>query len=134
MRASSYTTRQRETLLRYLMGLDGEHVTIEQLTEHFAKDAAPVGRTTIYRYLAKLEQEGLVRRFKVDGLSSACYQFIREPASCGDHFHLKCEQCGTLVHLECDSLAQIQQHVLAEHSFRINPLKTVFYGLCEGCQ
>ena len=46
----------------------------------------------------------------------------------------KCERCGALIHLECDELCQIQRHLFAEHGFVLNPLRTVFWGLCAACQ
>jgi Fur family ferric uptake transcriptional regulator len=133
MRAAHYTTWQREAIRDYLASLRGEHVTVEQIMTHFAAAKQAIGRTTVYRYLDKLVQDGQVRKYTVEGLPCACFQFIEESVEHDDHFHLKCEQCGELQHLECDILSDIQQHVLAEHAFRINALKTVFYGVCGNC-
>ena len=46
---------------------------------------------------------------------------------------MKCELCGRLIHLECDELEELGGHLKAEHGFVINPLRTVFYGLCTDC-
>ena len=45
----------------------------------------------------------------------------------------KCEKCGKLIHLHCDELEEIQTHILKEHRFKMDPMRTVFYGLCENC-
>ncbi|NLG11001.1 MAG: transcriptional repressor [Coriobacteriaceae bacterium] len=133
MATTSYNTRQREAIRDYLMSLKGEHVTVDQVLAHFSSTKAPIGRTTIYRYLDKLTRDGKARRFSVDGLPCACFQFIDEPEGCDDHFHLKCESCGALLHLECDELQYIREHVFEHHAFDINALKTVFYGTCQEC-
>jgi len=133
MRTSTYATRQREALLDYLLTLGDGHVTVDQMTTHFSATATPIGRTTVYRFLERLVQEGSARRFTMDGMPSACYQHIREPAHCTEHFHLKCERCGVLMHLECHELAEVEHHILTSHTFKVNPLKTVLYGTCEHC-
>ncbi len=35
--------------------------------------------------------------------------------------------------MHCDELEQIQGHLYEEHHFKLNPLRTVFYGICEEC-
>jgi Fur family ferric uptake transcriptional regulator len=72
-----------------------------------------------------------VRRYNLEG--EACYQYIDESGGCREHFHLKCEKCGTLIHLECAVLNDTADHVRREHRFEINPFKTVFYGICKNC-
>ena len=47
--------------------------------------------------------------------------------------YLKCEKCGSLIHMECEELEGIIEHINSHHGFRLNPLKTVIYGICEGC-
>ena len=131
---TSYNTKQREAIRVYLTSLHGEHVTIDQVVAHFANSSQKVGRTTVYRYLEKLFQVGQVRKYKTEGQSSACFQYIEEPGICSTHFHLRCNRCGRLSHLECPALHDIEDHILEKHAFRIDPLKTVFFGVCASCQ
>ncbi|MCL2014185.1 MAG: transcriptional repressor [Oscillospiraceae bacterium] len=132
-RSSNYNTKQREAILGYIISLSGAHVTAAQITEHFAKESVPIGRTTIYRHLDKLTRNGAVRRYTTDGISGACYQYINNSENCDTHLHLKCESCGELKHAECEMLRQIKRHVSDQHSFEVNPLKIVLYGKCEEC-
>lgn len=79
-------------------------------------------------------EEGIVRKYVLDGKSSACYQFLSgEPHACTEHFHLKCTQCGQLFHVSCDYLNQLGEHLLEHHGFVIDHTKTVLYGLCAAC-
>jgi Fur family ferric uptake transcriptional regulator len=130
-RSAKYTTQQGRRILEYLAALGDKHSTVEQIVQHFKKQKPAIGQTTVYRHLEKLNNSGVLRRFVLDE-GSACYQFV-ESAACQEHFHLKCEKCGGLIHLECTLLDEIQTHVLKEHSFQINALKTIFYGTCKRC-
>lgn len=133
-RTHPYQTKQRDTVLAYIISLNGGHVTAAQVAEHCKKTGAPVGRTTVYRQLERLTREGIIRRYNVDGISGACYQYLTNHTDCREHFHLKCESCGDLTHLNCDLLSEAQRHILEAHTFLINTTKTVFYGYCDRCR
>ena len=132
-RPTRYNTAQGKATLEYLASLGGRHVTAAQVALHFSRANPPIGLTTVYRHLERLAESGLVRKYFVDGASSACYQYAANGESCSEHFHLKCESCGALLHLECETLDEIQRHVYEEHSFLINKSKLVFYGKCADC-
>lgn len=132
-RPSHYHTKQGDAILAYIASLDGAHVTVEHIFRHFENQGIPIGLTTIYRNLEKLLTSGKIRKYTLDGTSSACYQYAEEPPSDGDHFHLKCEACGELFHLQCETLQTLHRHVASEHAFQINQAKTVFYGTCHQC-
>ena len=132
-RPANYMTKQREAILSYIVSLDGAHVTAAQIAEHFENASASIGRTTIYRHLDRLTESGALRKYTTDGVAGACYQLMDDHANCDTHFHLKCEDCGTLLHLQCDLLQEVQEHVLSRHAFKVNGLKTVLYGTCGNC-
>lgn len=132
-RPANYNTRQREAILEYLRSLKGTHITAAQIVGHFQKERVKIGRPTVYRHLDSFVESGQVRKYTTDGVTGACYQFTGNTEGCHEHFHLKCEDCGVLLHLECDLLGDIEQHVLEEHAFKLNALKTVFYGKCKTC-
>jgi Fur family ferric uptake transcriptional regulator len=133
-RPAKYHTRQGQRILDYMKSLRGAHVTISQIVRHFEDMEDAVGQTTIYRHLENLAAGGKIRKYILGGGKSACacYQYIDE-VKCRDHFHLKCEICGDLIHADCDLLDKVERHLLRSHNFRINLLKTVFYGTCKNC-
>lgn len=132
-RPVTYNTKQRKAIFDFIVSQTGAHVTAAQIAKYFENENAPIGRTTIYRHLDKLTESGKIRRYITDGISGACYQYVDDKAPCDSHIHLKCESCGELLHLECTKLYEIQKHVTDQHAFRVNSLKTVFYGICENC-
>ncbi len=132
---SKYKTKQREILLGFFKTVPGVHVTASDICEYFISHNATIGQSTIYRNLETLVDEGIIKKYIVDGNSPACFEYV-EPDSYDSAeicFHLKCEKCGRLIHLHCDELKEIQSHLLADHHFSMNPVRTVFYGLCEQC-
>ncbi|GHV48969.1 transcriptional repressor [Clostridia bacterium] len=130
-RAGIYSTKQGEAVLSYFRTLGDTHTTVEQISAHFADNGIPIGITTIYRHLDKLEQNGSVRKLIVDGISGACYQYVSKNES--DSFHLKCERCGKLYRLDCHSVGEFENHILQSHEFHIDLAKTVLYGMCKDC-
>lgn len=133
---SRYRTKQREILLGYFENIPGIHVTAADVCEHFRSQGARIGQSTIYRQLESLVDEGLINKYIIDANSPACFEYMghnvhRSGEVC---FHCKCEVCGRLIHLHCDELEEIQAHLFKAHGFKLDPLRTVFYGLCEECK
>lgn len=131
----AYRTKQREIILDYLKKCQDGHVTIDEVTDHLKSEGNKVGRTTIYRYMEKLADEGFLRKYYIEEGVGACYQYQgNSESACRSHFHLKCVKCGRLFHVSCDFLQQIEEHVYEHHHFLVDNSKTVLYGICEVCQ
>lgn len=135
-RKPGYCTKQKEQILDYLQSHPQQHVTAAALLHALTENGTPVGTATVYRQLERLETEGRVRRYTLDDRGSACWQYAGDAAhtgACQSHFHLKCTACGKLIHLDCAHLHEIAAHVAQDHGFSIDPVRTVFYGVCEAC-
>ncbi len=132
---AAYKTKQRESLIHYLETAPGEHVTAADVCEYFKELGEPIGLSTVYRHLERLVDEGIIQKYMIDSNSPACFEYVG-PEIHGDTtacFHCKCEKCGRLIHLHCDEVEELQRHLYERHNFKINPLRTVFYGICEHC-
>jgi Fur family ferric uptake transcriptional regulator len=133
-RPPQYRTRQGQIILDYMQTLGGSHVTVSQVVRHFADGGeGGIGQTTVYRHLEKLLAQGKIRKYLLNDGESACYQYVESGPDCREHFHLKCEVCGDLIHADCNLLDKIDKHLMEEHDFQINALKTVLYGTCKKC-
>lgn len=129
-----YKTKQQQAILDFLMENKEKHLTVSNISDHLESDGVRVGTTTIYRHLDKLLEQGLVRKYTVDGTTSACFQFADQSQKCREHFHLKCEKCGKLIHLTCNHASELCSHIYDEHGFEIDFFRTVFYGVCKECK
>lgn len=133
MKQTNYKTRQKAAIMQCVELIGDKHFTIDILCEMLAKKGDTVGRTTVYRFVEKLSDEGVLRKFTMPQGESSCYQFVGNDNHCHEHFHLKCEKCGSLIHMDCDEMNSLAEHIKSHHGFYLNPLKTVIYGVCEGC-
>lgn len=130
--AGKYKTKQQSAIKECLeMHKDG-YVTVMDIENYLKENDCQVGLTTIYRHLEKMEKDGIVTKFSVEGQPGACFQYIEQGEN-QDCFYIKCEECGEVTKMECHHLAELYSHVNAGHHFSINPKKTIFYGKCEKC-
>ena len=60
---SQYKTRQMNELLSYLKSVQGSHVTVNDICEHFKSEGISVGTTTIYRQLERMVGQGVVMAY-----------------------------------------------------------------------
>lgn len=89
-----YRTKQMTELLTFLKSVPGRHVTVNDISKHFAQMQTSVGTTTIYRHLEKMVDEGLVAKYIIDGTSSACFVYIGDTDSTSEQtrYHCKCRK------------------------------------------
>ncbi|MCR4743678.1 MAG: transcriptional repressor [Lachnospiraceae bacterium] len=132
---SKYKTKQREFLIDFFKSKPGEHITAGDVCEYFKEQGCSIGQSTIYRHLESLVDDGIINKYIIDCNSPACFEYMGESSheECECCFHCKCEKCGKLIHLHCEELEEIREHLNKEHKFKLNPMRTVFYGVCEEC-
>ncbi|MCR5675793.1 MAG: transcriptional repressor [Lachnospiraceae bacterium] len=134
---TGYRTKQRERLLAYLESLPGRHFTVNDICDHFRAEGDAIGTTTVYRQVERMVDEGLVQKYHIDAGTPACFEYTGKLSDETPEeicFHCKCEKCGALIHLRCEEIAAFRDHLASHHHFTLDPLRTVFYGLCENCR
>ena len=131
MRADTYNTRQKQLIYDFLKSNADTQFSCEQICDYLKQSGTPVSKPTVYRYLAKLCDEGMLRKFS--DAKSAAFQFIDSDLCCDEHMHLKCIQCGEFIHLGCDFMHSVGKHISEHHNFKIDNSRTVILGLCENC-
>lgn len=127
-----YNTKQKKILLDYFKKNIDKHYSIKEITEEISDNN--IGKSTVYRLIDKMTEEGTLRRFRGNDGKSVLYQYVGEHHECNGHFHLKCIECGLLIHLECDYMSSLNNHIKKHHNFDIDTSKTILYGICTGCK
>lgn len=128
-----YKTKQKEIILDALKKNSEVHMTVKDIMEYLHSHKVEVGQTTVYRYLDRLVNDGIIHKYPApDGLST-CYQYAGD-GDCHHHYHFMCVKCGELTHLECEHIDTLSKHVFDEHEFLVDCFKTVFYGVCKNCR
>lgn len=130
--SSTYNTKQKQFILKLLSDNSEKQYTCDDIEDALRNKGTPVGKSTVYRYLTKLQSEGKVRKFNEDGKVSF-YRFVENEDECNHHIHLKCVSCGDFIHLSCDFMNEINSHLIKDHKFSLDNSKTVLYGTCEKC-
>lgn len=133
-REKGYNTYKREKILEYLKVNRDKAVTIGDIQDNLTENNIEINISTIYRYLEKLEGQGLILKTVMGKREQACFQYIGERDECHNHLHMKCEKCGMILHLDCGFMQEIAQHVMKEHGFMINCHDSYLTGLCEECR
>jgi len=127
-----YNTRQKRDLLKFLKEHNLENFSVDEVVFRMQGEGAKVGRSTVYRYLEALAEQGSVRKYaNAQGVTQ--YQHVEDESQCGNHFHMMCKQCGKLKHVDCGLILALTQHISAEHGFALDPRETVLVGLCARC-
>lgn len=129
-----YKTKQGDELRSYLASVPGKHITAADVCEYFHRSGKNIGMATVYRQLDHLVSEGVITKYNFDAGTPACFEYLGEHVSASSCFHCKCHVCGKLIHMHCEELSAISSHMMQEHAFLIDPIRTVFYGICKECQ
>jgi Fur family ferric uptake transcriptional regulator len=127
-----YQTEQRKQLISYLQKHNDKQFSIEELINAMDSESMP-GKSTIYRLIKQLVEEGLVRRFAKDNSRHFLYQLV-DGFQCHMHFHLQCTKCGVLVHLDDESSKSTEENIFDKVGFSVDIDKTIMFGKCSNCQ
>ena len=125
MEKTTYHTVGRERLLTYFAEHPGRQMTVEELTAALVREHVTVGKSTVYRLVGKLCEEGKLSRLRDSERGCYVYAYAEDTRGCdGHHFHLKCLTCGRLFHLECRHSEALCDHIAGTHHF-INDITIV---------
>ena len=128
-----YNTRQKREMLRFLKERSMCHFSVDDVVFEMQDRGEKIGRSTVYRYLELLAEQGAVRKYQsVQGVTQ--YQHVENAAQCDAHFHMMCSKCGNLFHVDCRLMGTLAKHLMTEHGFMLDPRETILVGLCEKCR
>ena len=126
-----YMTNHKRQILDFLSQHRDRHFTVEEIIDALSEGEKKPAKSTVYRQVSALMEDGVIRRFESTESDSFVYQYA-VGIDCAHHFHLKCSRCGKLIHLHCDALREVRAHILREHGFLIGG-SSVIYGVCADC-
>ena len=124
-----YNTEKRAKLLEFLKKNDRQAFSAEQIC-HGILDGES-GKSTVYRLISKLVDDGCVRRISDAKTRRVTYQYIGA-GGCSEHLHLKCKDCGILIHLDEVTSHILEKRILKCEGFTLDG-GALIYGRCESC-
>lgn len=131
MQRGSYQTRQQEAVTGLFEHRQAQCLTADEAYRLLVESGMDVGKTTVYRAITKLCDQGILRRYAPQSSSDAArYQYnpCRE-----SHLHIRCSSCGAMEHLHCGDVEAFAAHIRAHHGFVLDEGRTMLCGLCESC-
>ena len=105
-----------------------DHPTADQVYDALQPQLPGLSRTTVYRVLETLVQQGFARKVHHPGAVA------RFDPTTGRHHHLVCERCSALVDLDGDSVPDIPVPDARGTGFKIHDYSISFNGLCRNCR
>ena len=122
-------TDQRLLILEALHSGKRTHVTAQEVYEIVSEKDSSLGFATVYRFLRKLTESGLVTEVRMGGLP-ARYEIT--PKS--HHDHLTCTHCGKICEFENTTIEELQNQVARQFGFTLTSHVLELYGVCPDCQ
>jgi len=119
-------TLQRQVIMNAATKL-GSHPTIEEVYAEVQKKYPAISKTTVYRNLRQLANNGLLRQVSLpDGLE-------RYDTRTNQHYHFECKRCGSIFDVDIGYIAGIDGAVHEKYGFDIEKHDVIFTGLCPKC-
>ena len=127
---AKYQTKQRNLLLDYFVSHTDESLSARQIADEL--DDEDISASAVYRNLAALEDEGVVKRTSKAGSREVFFQYLDDP-ECRKSIHLTCKVCGRIIHMDDASAKELIENVEKNLKFKVDKAETVLFGVCEDC-
>jgi Fur family peroxide stress response transcriptional regulator len=119
-------THQRAEIFREAAGSD-EHLEAEMIYQRVRKRVTGISRDTVYRTLAMLESEGLIRKAEVLGGSA------RFDANLDQHHHFVCTVCGAVKDFRSKALDDLPIPDAVKALGNVDSAQVHVRGVCAAC-
>ena len=126
----SYNTEKRHLLIEFFKINSQKAYTVDEICNAVIPQANC--KSTIYRLVAKLCDEGMLRKLLDEESGKVTYQYLGN-VSCHEHFHLKCKDCGRLIHLDDRVSRALLDGLIANQGFELDS-GAMLFGKCQSCR
>lgn len=126
-RAGMRLTHQRTEVFRELAATD-EHPDAETVYRGVSERVAAISRDTVYRTLATLEGQGLIRR------AETCCGATRYDANIAPHHHFVCQQCGRVYDFKSPALDHLPIPKSVSALGAVESAHVQARGVCRKCR
>lgn len=108
-----------------------EPLSVASILLSLKKKDLPVNKTTVYRQLASLTAEGIMREVRL-AERGVRYEYA---ARDDHHHHLVCMKCGSIADVSFpDDLKRQEAAIIRQKKFRVFRHSLEFFGYCRDCQ
>ena len=105
------------------------HVSADDLFDLVRREAAGIGRATVYRTLQWLVDAGVARKVDFGEGRSRFEPSYRHPR----HFHLICTSCHSSSEFLSSDVESLLEEIAAARNFKTKQATVQIHGICEQC-
>lgn len=126
--AGHRVTRPRRAVWSALVGAEG-HLTVEELASRVKEEEPGVNLASVYRSLAVFAELEMVRESRLGDEDAGRWELAHPD----EHFHLVCEDCGSIDHHVGTLVQEVREHLAAGHGFEPREVELIVTGVCADC-
>ena len=117
-------SKQREEI-KAAVSVIGFHPTVDEIYEIVKKKNSTASKSTVYRNLYELTNEGEIKELVVQGVK-------RYDADDSDHSHAVCNCCGKIFDVDI-VIDGLKQKITKLQGFQISNYQVIVEGICQEC-
>jgi Fur family ferric uptake transcriptional regulator len=127
--AGGKRSTKRDRIVQLFLRQEG-HVSADDLFEHVRREAAGIGRATVYRTLQWMVDAGVARKVDFGEGRSRFEPSYRHPR----HFHLICNTCHSSSEFLSSDVESLMEEIAGARNFVASQSVVQIYGTCEQCR
>src|SRR5471030_2011293 len=126
--AGSKHSTKRDRVMQVFLRQEG-HVSADDLFDRVRREAASIGRATVYRTLQWMVGAGIARKVDFGEGRSRFEPSYRHPR----HFHLICTTCHSSSEFLSSDVESLMEEIAAARNFTATQAIVQIFGICEQC-
>ncbi len=134
MLQKSYRTKTTDVIMQFIQQNHEKGFTASELSAYLCAHDVKVNKTTVYRNLDKMTENGQLIKQKSLVADGFVYQTAEQSHHCEDHIHFQCCRCGSLIHLSDEKTAEYLRALSDDLGVLIDVHVSSLNGLCPQCR
>ncbi len=130
----SYHTKTSGLISQFIQTKMDKGFTAAELSAFLEKNGVSVNKTTVYRNLDKMTENGKLTKRKSMVSDAFVYQTSDGDGHCEEHIHFLCNNCGSVIHLSDKKTEHYLKSLSKELGLQINLNQSSLNGLCQKCR
>ncbi len=129
-----YHTKTTDLIAQFIQSKMEHGFTAGELSAFLEEHGVHVNKTTVYRNLDKMTENGQLIKHKSMISDGFVYQSAEEENHCAEHIHFQCCKCGAVMHLSDVKTTEYLKSLSEELGIQINLNLSSLNGICPKCR
>jgi len=134
MLQKTYHTKTTDLISQFIHSKMDCGFTAGELATFLKDNGVNVNKTTVYRNLDKMTENGKLIKHKSMISEGFVYQNAEEENHCAEHIHFQCCKCGSVIHLSDEKTTEYLKTISEELGLQINLNLSTLNGICPKCR